>query len=113
MNRTVPGHNTIPRSVLKSPNSTVPLHIELVASLIPAEVGLFVGLSRRSPRYRLHLGWLAVVAGDESQCAHVATCPAHLILGALLPSMAWVVFPTRTTHLLSVFADLHQAYPFL
>src|SRR6266702_3443857 len=113
MNRSVPGRNTIPHSVLKSPNSTVPVSIKLVTSLVPAEVGLFVGLGRRSPRYRLHLGWLAVVAGYESLCSCVATGPAQLILGAFLPSMTGVARPTSATHLLCVFTDLHQAYPFL
>src|SRR6266702_3501568 len=113
INRTVPGRNTIPRSVLKSPNSTVPASSSLVTSLIPAEVGLFVGLSRRSPRYRLHLGWLAMVAGYKTLCSCVATGPAQLILGTLLPSMTGVALPTCATHLLCVFADLHQAYPFL
>src|SRR6266702_782394 len=75
MNRTVPGRNTIPRSVLKSPNSTVPASSLLVTSLIPAEVGLFGGIGRRSPRYRLNLGWLAVVAGDECLCVCVGAGP--------------------------------------
>src|SRR6266571_5645623 len=117
MNRTVPGRNTIPRSVLKPPDSTnwssVVTSIRLVSSLIPVEVGFFVGLRRRSPRYRLHLGWLAVVAGYESQRTCVAAGPTHLVLGALLPSVAWVALPTSATHLLRLLADLHQFYPFL
>src|SRR6266702_1022433 len=116
MNRTVLGRNTIPRSVLKPPDSTswssLVTSIRLVSSLIPTEVGFFVGLGRRSPRYRLHLGWLAVVAGYKSQCTCVATGPTHLVLGALLPSVAWVALPTSATHLLRFFVDLHQVHPF-
>src|SRR6266702_5228651 len=108
----VPGCNTIPHSVLKSPNSTVPSSKELVTSLVPAEVSLFIGFGCRSPRYCLHLGWLAVVVGYKSLCSCIATGPAQLILGTLLPRMTWVALPTGATHLLCVFTDLHQAYPF-
>src|SRR6266702_4159268 len=91
MNRTVPGRNTIPRSDLKRLDSTnrssLVTSIRLVSSLIPVEVGLFVGFGRRSPRYRLHLGWLAVVAGYESLCACVAAGPAHLVLGTVFAAV--------------------------
>src|SRR6266702_5027270 len=116
MNRTVPGRNTITHSDLKRLDSTnrssLVTSIQLVPSLIPAEVGFFVWFGRRSPRYRLHLGRLAAVAGYESQRTCVAAGPAQLIPGTFLPGMAWVALPTRSTHLLCVFADLHQAYPF-
>src|SRR6266702_5053908 len=109
INSTVPRRNTIPRSVLKPPDSTVwsglVTSVRLVSSLIPVEVGFFVGLGCRSPRYRLYLGRLAMVSGYESLCSCVATGPAQLILGTFLPSMTWVALPTSATHLLRVDTD--------
>src|SRR6266702_2358789 len=115
MNRTVPGRNTIPRSDLKRLDSTnrssLVTSIRLVSSLIPVEVGLFVRFGRRSPRYHLHLGWLAMVAGYKSLCSCVATGPAQLILGTFLPNMTGVALPTSATHLLCVIlsVSLHGA----